>query len=123
MAPVFLPIGVEALQTQRQNSGGQIGITLALGQNQKPAVVDHKAQPPGSLAWRPPDFVLAGFGVRGGPTKGDQCHPLTIHFGHVAKGLPSQPGAMKIMLLLQQCIETLSLPRFDQADSRFAEKL
>src|SRR5208282_1845355 len=55
MAPVRLPVSVEPLQTQPQHARGQIGIALALGQNQKTAVVPHEAQPPSPLAGRPPN--------------------------------------------------------------------
>src|SRR5207244_8132658 len=53
MAPVQLPVGIEPFQTQRQDARGQIGITLAFGQNQKPAVIHHKTQAPGALPRRP----------------------------------------------------------------------
>ena len=123
MAPVRLPVGAQPLERQRQYSRGQIGIALALRQNQKPAVVDHPAQPPGSLAWRPPDLVFAGLGMRSRPTESEQSHPLAIDFGHVAKALSSHAGAAQIMLLLQQFIKTLALLRGQQADLHFTQEL
>src|SRR5438034_5538317 len=109
MAPVLLPIAIEPLQTQRQDARGQIGIALALGQHQEAAVVDYKAQPPGSLARRPADFLLPGFGVRAGPAESNQSHPLAIDFGHITKAWSSQPGTLQIMPLFQQFIEAISL--------------
>ena len=123
MAPVLLPVSVQPLQSQRQYSGSQIGIALALRQNQKPAVVDHPAQPPGSLAWGPPDLVFAGLSMRSRSTEGEQSHPLAIDFGHVTKALSSYSGAAQIMLLLQQFIKTLALLRCQQADLHSIQEL
>src|SRR5438105_4563065 len=106
MAPARLPVSVDPLQTQGQGPRGDVGILLAIRQNQKPAVINDKAQTPGALTWRPADFALAGLSVRGSPAEGDQRDQFPIDFSHIAQGLSSQPGTMQIMLFLQQFIET-----------------
>ena len=123
MAPVLLPIRIEPLQAQGQHSGGQIGITLSVGQNQKSAVVDDKAQAPSALTRRPADFLLPGFGMRSGPTEGEQPHPLPIDFSHIAKALSPQPRTVQIVLFLQELIETILLCRSYETHSQFAEEL
>jgi len=40
MLPARLPVVTEAAQGQAEHAGGQVGITLAFGQNQKATVVD-----------------------------------------------------------------------------------
>src|SRR6266498_675412 len=93
MAPALLPIAIEPFQAQGQEA----------------AVVDHKAQPPGSLARRPPDFLFPSFGVGAGAAESNQSHPLAIDFGYIAKAWSSQPGTLQIMPLFQQLVEAISL--------------
>src|SRR5207244_13483622 len=87
------------------------------------AVIDHATETTGALTRRPADFVLAGLGMRRGPAKSDQRHPLPFNLGHIAQVLSSQPGTMQIMLFLQQFIEPVPLLSAHQADNHFAEKL
>src|SRR6266850_2572654 len=123
MAPALLPIAIEPFQTKGQNARSQIGIAPALGQHQEPAVVDHKAQPSGALAWRPPDFLLPGFGVRTGSAESNQSHPLAIDFGHITKAWSSQPGTLQIMPLFQQLVEAISLFGGAEADRHLPEQI
>ena len=87
---------------QAQHARGQIGIALALGQDQKPAVVDDQPKPAGALARTPANPALARFEMQGRGTEGQQRDPLPVQFGHIAQRLANQSAALKIMFLLKQ---------------------
>jgi hypothetical protein len=96
---------------------------LAVGQNQETAIVDHQAQPPCPLTWRPPNLMLAGFGMRSRSAEHDQGHPLPVDFADITQAWPSDTGTVEIMLSFQQRVETLALIFPQQADAQFAEIL
>jgi len=65
MSPLLLPVAAQAFEAKGQNARGEVGIKLAVGQDQKPAVVDHKAEAAGTLARRPAQPLFARFDLEG----------------------------------------------------------
>ena len=127
MMPSRLPVVAETAQGQAEHAGGQIGITLAFGQDQEAAVVDDQAEAAGALARTPTDPLLAALEMEGGGTEAEQRDPLTVEFGDVAEGLAGQASVGQIMLLFQGAVEGLALVVPDEAkgysfqDVRFVE--
>ena len=105
MPPLLLPVGTQAAQTQSHHPRRQIGILLPVGQNQKPAVVDHKPQAPRPSAVGPANPLLPPLQVQGRRPKSDQRDPLSVQLGDIAERLPSQTGTLQVMLVFQPKIK------------------
>jgi hypothetical protein len=101
MLPLLLPIGIESFEAQAKDPGRQVGICVAIRENQKTTVVHDKAQSPGSLARRPLDPLLPRLNVERWRAKGNQSDPLSVQFGDIAHTLPSESGAVQIVSVLQ----------------------
>lgn len=116
MLPAFLPVRAQAAQTQPEHARGQIGETLALGQDEEAAVVDDHGQAPGALAGTPAEPRFPRLEMERGGAESNQGDPLAVKFGHIAQRLAGQHGLVQVMLLLQQAIKLRLLGLVEQPD-------
>src|ERR1043166_7546389 len=105
MPPPLLPVSAEPTQNQAQYPRREIGIALALRQNQESAVVGDHPKPSSPLPRAPANPALTRFKMQRRCTESQQRNPLAIHLRHIPHPLTDQNAALKIMLLLQVVVE------------------
>src|SRR5437868_2496827 len=102
---MLLPVLRQTAERQTQYSRRQIGIALALRQNQKPAVIDDQPKSPCPLTRAPADPALACLKMQSRRAERQYRHPLPVDFGDIPQPLSSQSATLKVVLLAQVIVE------------------
>src|SRR5947208_1828226 len=100
-----------------QHPRGHIGITLALQQNEKTAVIGDKTQTAGALARTPADVGFARLERQSRTAETKQRDPLAVQLRDIAQRLPAHPCAVQGMLLFEETVKTFALFRWKQTNS------
>ena len=116
-------VGGQAAQTQPEDTRGQIGKALALGQDEEAAVVDDQAQTARALTRTPAKPRFARLEMKRCGAESDEGNPLTVELGHVAQRLAQQQGLMQIMFFLEQPVKLGPLVNEEQADADAFEEI
>lgn len=107
--PVLAPIAGETAQGQTEDFGGEVGMALAFDEQQEAAVVADQSEAACLLASTPADPLLAAFELRGRAAECEQGHPLTVHFGDVAKVAPADARTFEVMAGFEQVVEAFAI--------------
>lgn len=99
MPPPLLPVPAQTTQAQTENPRPLVGIALAGGQKQIPAVVHHETEATGTLAWRPTNPALASLQMQRCGAEADRSQPQTIEFRDVVHVLPGADRVVQVVPL------------------------